>query len=61
LQLIVDRSSIEIFADNGSLVITALFFPSKPYQWVMVTNAGSNIKSIATKYTAIKPLLQSAN
>ena len=61
LQLIVDRSSIEIFADNGSLVITALFFPSKPYQWVMVTSAGSNIKSIATKYTAIKPILQSVN
>ena len=61
LQLIVDRSSIEIFADKGSLVITALFFPSKPYQWVRVTNTSSKIKAISAKYTAIKPILQSAN
>jgi sucrose-6-phosphate hydrolase SacC (GH32 family) len=61
LQLIVDRSSIEIFADKGSLVITALFFPSKPYQWVRVTSTSSKIKAISAKYTAIKPILQSAN
>jgi sucrose-6-phosphate hydrolase SacC (GH32 family) len=61
LQLIVDRSSIEIFADNGSLVLTALFFPSKPYQRVRVTSTSSKIKAISAKYTAIKPILQSAN
>ena len=61
LQLIVDRSSIEIFADNGSLVLTALFFPSKPYQRVRVTSISSKIKAISAKYTAIKPILQSAN
>ena len=61
LQLIVDRSSIEIFADKGSLIITALFFPSKPYQWVRVTSTFSKIKAISAKYTAIKPILQSAN
>jgi fructan beta-fructosidase len=61
LQLIVDRSSIEIFADNGSLVLTALFFPSKPYQRVRVTSNSSKIKAISAKFTAIKPILQSAN
>jgi len=31
LSIWLDSSSIEVFADNGTVVMTELFFPSKPY------------------------------
>jgi fructan beta-fructosidase len=31
IELIVDNSSLELFADDGATVMTAIFFPHKPY------------------------------
>jgi sucrose-6-phosphate hydrolase SacC (GH32 family) len=61
LQLIGERSSIEIFADKGSLLITAVFFPAKLYRWLRISAISERIKAVAAKYTAIKPIMQSAN
>jgi len=47
ITLLVDRSSVELFADGGRTVMTSIFFPSKPYQQL-------NLKSI--KVTQLVPL-----
>ena len=31
ITLIVDAASVELFADKGATVMTAIFFPKKPY------------------------------
>jgi len=38
LELIVDASSIELFADNGLSVISSIFFPNKPYNHLRFQN-----------------------
>lgn len=36
LKLVVDASSVELFADQGLTVMTSLFFPAKPYQQLII-------------------------
>jgi fructan beta-fructosidase len=36
LSLIVDQSSLELFADNGLTVMTEIFFPNKPYHQIQI-------------------------
>ncbi|MBC6492960.1 glycoside hydrolase family 32 protein [Flavihumibacter stibioxidans] len=45
--LLVDQSSIELFADKGLTVMTELFFPSSPYsRFRLNLPAGGNMKSV---------------
>ena len=37
LSLIIDVSSVELFADNGLTVMTEIFFPNKPYDKINLT------------------------
>jgi fructan beta-fructosidase len=39
IKLIVDASSIELFADNGFSVMTCLFFPQKPFDHLQFQNS----------------------
>ena len=39
LTLIVDVSSVELFADDGSAVMTSVFFPVKPYDQISLKSA----------------------
>jgi len=41
LQLVVDASSIELFADNGLTVMTATFFPSSPFNRLRIESNGA--------------------
>ncbi len=36
ISLVIDVSSIELFADNGLTVMTSLFFPNKPYDQIYI-------------------------
>lgn len=36
LELVVDRSSIELFADDGLTVMTDLFFPNEPISSIVI-------------------------
>jgi fructan beta-fructosidase len=45
VRLVVDKSSIELFADGGASVMTSIFFPSKPFNHI-------NLKSV-NQYTII--------
>ena len=40
LSLIIDKSSIELFADGGLSVMTSIFFPEKPYDKIEISTSG---------------------
>lgn len=42
LRLFIDRSSIELFGDNGRFVMTNLVFPGSPYDKISFSTAGGN-------------------
>ena len=55
MTLIVDVSSIELFADNGLTVMTSIFFPSQPYNQIHVqSNSGALINKL--EYTRLKSI-----
>lgn len=47
IQLIVDASSVELFADGGLTVMTSIFFPHKPFTQLQIqNNKGAIIKNL---------------
>lgn len=44
LRMIIDVSSVELFADYGSSVMTALFFPSEPFNHVSLFAEGGELE-----------------
>lgn len=53
MTLVMDASSAELFADNGSTVMTCIFFPKKPLKELKLTSA-SQIKASDFKCIALK-------
>jgi fructan beta-fructosidase len=48
LSLIIDVSSVELFADNGLTVMTAIFFPTKPFNHLRIQSPdNTTIKKLA--------------
>jgi fructan beta-fructosidase len=39
ISLLIDVSSVELFADGGLTVMTEIFFPNKPYSKVSIRSA----------------------
>ncbi len=46
LDIIVDRSSVELFADNGLTSMTSIFFPTKPYHQLQMQAKDLLVKKI---------------
>jgi fructan beta-fructosidase len=46
LELVVDASSFELFADNGLSVMTGIFFPGKSFDHLQIKDKSGNINSI---------------
>lgn len=47
IDLVVDASSVELFADNGLTVMTSTCFPSHPFNYLQIQNSkGAVIKSL---------------
>lgn len=46
LELIIDRSSVELFADGGLSNLTSVFFPKKPYTSLSILSNGMVIKNV---------------
>lgn len=44
LRIFIDRSSIEVFGDNGRFVMTNLVFPTSPYSDLSISSIGGNAK-----------------
>ncbi len=40
LRVYIDRSSVEVFGDNGKFVMTNLVFPNEPYNRLSISSAG---------------------
>ena len=55
ISLLIDVSSVELFADNGLTVMTTIFFPTKPYTKIEIESAdGGVIKKM--EYTNFKSI-----
>ena len=54
LRIFVDRSSIELFGNDGKFVMTNLVFPTSPYSTLSVNAAGGNAKIENLKIYSIK-------
>ncbi len=51
LHLFIDQSSVELFADNGSVVMTDLFFPEEVFSDFMIRTTGKSATPLkATQY-----------
>jgi fructan beta-fructosidase len=48
LRLFVDASSVELFADDGTVCMTELIFPSTPFNKVELLSEGGKVKLIST-------------
>lgn len=55
LRIFVDRSSIEVFANEGKGVMTNLVFPTTPYNKLTITTDGGNVKVRNLKIYSINP------
>lgn len=56
LRIFIDKSSMEIFGNNGKFVMTNLVFPTKPYTTLSVNTNGGNAKIENLKIYSIKEL-----
>ena len=46
LTLVVDRSSVELFADDGLTVMTSIFFPTAPFTSIKINSEGLKISQL---------------
>lgn len=49
LRLFIDRSSIELFGNDGKFVMTNLVFPNEPYSTLSVSSLGGKAKMNSLK------------
>jgi hypothetical protein len=54
LRIFIDRSSIEVFTNNGKSVMTNLVFPTKPYSTILVYADGGNARIENLKIYEVK-------
>lgn len=53
LRIYIDKSSMEVFGNNGKFVMTNLVFPTNPYSTLSVTAKGGNAKIESLKIYSI--------
>jgi fructan beta-fructosidase len=47
IQLVVDASSVELFADSGLTIMTSIFFPTRPFNHLQIQNSkGAAIRDL---------------
>jgi fructan beta-fructosidase len=49
IEMVVDASSIEVFADGGLSNLTGVFFPSQPFTHLSIANSGMAIRNLEIK------------
>jgi fructan beta-fructosidase len=59
LELVIDHASVELFADSGLTVMTAIFFPDEPYSDIRIRAAeGFHINTL--RYTPLRSMYAAA-
>jgi fructan beta-fructosidase len=54
LHLFIDASSVELFADDGTVCMTDLVFPTKPFTQVQLVTQGGTVKLLSAQCYALK-------
>lgn len=54
LRIFIDRSSIEIFGNDGDFVMTNLVFPAKPYPKLSISSVGGTARINNLRIFSIK-------
>ena len=54
LRIFIDKSSMEVFGNDGKFVMTNLVFPTEPYSTVSIASTGGNAKIEKLKIYSIK-------
>jgi fructan beta-fructosidase len=54
LHLFIDASSVELFADDGTVCITDLVFPANPFNQIHLVTNGGHVKLISAKCFTLK-------
>lgn len=54
LRIFIDRSSIELFGNDGRFVMTNIVFPNEPYSTLSVSSAGGNTRLNNLKIYSLK-------
>jgi fructan beta-fructosidase len=54
MKLIIDAASVELFADKGLTVMTAIFFPKRPYDKLTINSRGLSISDLS--YNGLKSI-----
>ena len=44
LRIFIDKSSMEVFGNDGKFVMTNLVFPNSPYSSISISSEGGNAK-----------------
>ena len=57
MSLFIDVSSVELFADNGLTIMTALYFPNKTYDKITLQTPG-NLRIKKLEYVQLKPTIK---
>jgi fructan beta-fructosidase len=54
IRALVDKSSIELFLDNGRVVMTELFFPDEPFNSLSIYSKGGSIELLEGTISGLK-------
>ncbi|MFD3002432.1 glycoside hydrolase family 32 protein [Pontibacter toksunensis] len=60
LRLVVDVASVELFADSGKTVMTAIFFPDEEFTKVKLVTENGQLKLVSGQMTDLKSIYSSA-
>lgn len=58
LHLVIDVASVELFADDGEVVMTEIFFPDAPFKQVSLFSDGGAAQLTTGKITALQSIWQ---
>lgn len=56
MNLLVDEASMELFAQEGRIVMTNIFFPGKEYDKLLIFTNGRSVKIKELKFTGLKSI-----
>ncbi len=59
MHLVIDVASVELFADDGEVVMTEIFFPETPYTRVKLFSKEGEVKLTSGRFTPLKSVFKS--
>ena len=56
MHIFIDHAAVELFADNGSVAMTDIFFPNQPYNQFQLYATGGKAKQLSGKFYELKSI-----